>query len=209
MNPVPELLERDGLLLAAIDFESVPAADGSGDVPVQIGIVTGTNARVDAGQAWSSYVCPGVPLSPRKGMRLAPEIEGAPSLLSLWPRVRDSLQGRWLVAHGVGTEKRFLRAFPGHGFGPWMDTLRWSRAAYPELTSHGLGDLCAGLGLEPTIRAFNLGEGWHEALFDALAALCLCQHFLAMLPPGPVSSALLRQPDLQPYFASRRRTETP
>lgn len=199
-----ESVERDSLLLAALDFESIPLADGPGDAPVQIGLIGGTPTSIDPASAWSSYLNPGRPLSPRKGQRLAPEIATAPSLLSLWPQVRDSLRGRWLVAHGIGTEKRFLRTFPGHGLGPWIDTLRWSRAAYPNLPSHALGDLCQTLGLEPHLRSLNLGLDWHEALFDATAALLLLQHLLGLLPPGPISTELLHAPRLEAYFAHRQ-----
>jgi DNA polymerase III subunit epsilon len=199
-----ESIERDTLLLVALDFESIPLADGPGDAPVQIGLIGGTPTSIDPASAWSSYLNPGKPLSPRKGQRLAPEIATAPSLLSLWPQVRDSLRGSWLVAHGIGTEKRFLRTFPGHGLGPWIDTLRWSRAAYPDLASHALGDLCQTLGLEPHLRSLNLGHDWHEALFDATAALLLLQHLLALLPPGPISTELLHAPRLEAYFAHRQ-----
>ncbi len=200
-----ETLELARLPLAALDFESVPRAEGAGDVPVQIGLVCGTGLEIELSSAWSSHLRPGVPVSARKGQRLAPEIATAPSLLSLWPRVRDSLQGRWLVAHGVGTEKRFLRAFPGHGLGPWIDTLRWARAAYPYLPSHALGDLCREVGLEDKIRRLGLGVDWHEALFDAVAALLLLQHFLQLVPPGRLTVELLRAPRLESYFLHRRQ----
>lgn len=203
MTP-PELIDREALRLAAIDFESIPRADGGGDVPVQIGIVSGTGTSIQTETAWMSHTNPGLPLSPRKGSLLAPEIADSPSLLALWPAIRDSLRGRWIVAHGAGTEKRFLRTFPGHGLGPWIDTLRWSRAAYPHLPSHRLGDLCQTLNLESRIRNLGLGVGWHEALFDAAAALVLLHHLLDQLPPGPIAASLLQSPQIHTYHRFRR-----
>ena len=55
-------------------------------------------------------------------------------MVDLWPPIRDRLAGAAVVAHGAGTEKRFLRAFPYHGFSPWIDTLRLARKVLPNLS---------------------------------------------------------------------------
>jgi DNA polymerase-3 subunit epsilon len=73
---------------------------------------------------------------------------------ALWPEFKSRLSGAVVVAHGAGTEKRFLRACPLHGFGPWLDTLALSRAALPGLDYQLIG----GFDDEP-------------GLLDAFAAL--------------------------------------
>ena len=100
-------------------------------------------------------------------------LRGAPSLGSLWPQVRGALSGRVVIAHGAGTERRFLRAFPLHGFGPWVDTLVLARKVWPLAPSHRLGELIGGLGLAEELRAYCPGLHWHDALFDAFGALVL------------------------------------
>lgn len=47
----------------------------------------------------------------------------APSFPSLWPAIRSRLGDAVVVGHNPATERKFLRRFPGHGFGPWLDTL--------------------------------------------------------------------------------------
>jgi DNA polymerase-3 subunit epsilon len=82
------------------------------------------------------------------------------------------------VAHGAATEKRFLRAFPFHGFGPWVDTLKLSRAVWPTRESFSLGDLIISLRLEEELRANYPGFRWHDALSDAAASLVLLRRIV-------------------------------
>jgi DNA polymerase III epsilon subunit-like protein len=84
-----------------------------------------------------------------------------------------------LIKPLVRTEKRFLRAFPGHGFGPWIDTLLLARAAWPELPDHSLGALCENHGLKERIATLIPGKSWHDALFDAVASLLVAQRIIA------------------------------
>jgi DNA polymerase-3 subunit epsilon len=86
-----------------------------------------------------------------------------------------------VVAHGRGTEKRFLRAFPGHGFGPWVDTLVLARAVWPGLPSHALQTLCEAAGVDGSIRQLVPDRDWHDALFDAAASLLLLRHIVRAL----------------------------
>ena len=118
----------------------------------------------------------------------------APSLLSLWPTLKSQLGRGPVVAHGHGTEKRFLRAFPGHRFGPWIDTLQLARAAWPEQPSHSLGDLCAALSLDD-FSHHAPGRAWHDALYDALASLALLKHLVSEFNLADQSIAVLLKPD--------------
>ena len=106
------------------------------------------------------------------------DLAGAPSFLDLWPTLNSLMKNRWVVAHGAATEKRFLRAFPFHGFGPWVDTLKLSRALWPSLASHALGDVIVALDLEPALRSLHPAFRWHDALSDAIASLVLLRHVI-------------------------------
>jgi DNA polymerase III subunit epsilon len=160
---------------AAIDFESAGATRGRTDSPVQIGMAC-WSASSSHHDPFVSYLQTDQPIlwSAQKVHGITPAaLADAPSLLALWPDIKSRLSDAVVVAHGKGTEKRFLRAFPGHGFGPWIDTLHLSRAAWPDLTDHSLGNVCQSHALTSTIEDLVPGKSWHDALFDAVASLVL------------------------------------
>ncbi len=190
----------------AIDFESAGAARGMTDSPVQVGLAS-WSADAGHGDPFVSYLFTdqAVQWSARKVHGIGPEhLADAPSLLSLWPELKRRLSGAVVVAHGKGTEKRFLRAFPGHGFGPWIDTLLLARAAWPELPDHSLGALCECHGLSAGVRAIVPGKSWHDALFDAAASLEVLAHLIEALSLAdhPVDSFL--QPDTSAWHKNKR-----
>ena len=190
----------------AIDFESAGAARGMTDTPVQIGLA-GWSPETGHGDAFVSYLHTDQPVqwSARKVHGIGPEqLAGAPTLFSLWPDLRGRLAGAVVVAHGKGTEKRFLRAFPGHGFGPWVDTLLLARAAWPDHPDHSLGTLCDACGLTERIRTAIPGKSWHDALFDAAASLFLLEHLVVALDllDGPVDQLL--HPDTSAWHRKKR-----
>ena len=108
------------------------------------------------------------------------------------------------MAHGKGTEKRFLRAVPGHGFGPWIDTLLLARAAWPDLPSHSLGGLCEAHGLTATIQVLVPGKSWHDALFDAVASLALLAHLIETHHLADLPVEDLVYPDTSRWHLSKR-----
>ena len=181
----------------AIDFESAGASRGKTDSPVQIGLASWS---VDAGHhgTFVSYLHTDQPIqwAARKVHGIGPQhLLEAPALLMLWPEVKKRLAGAIVVAHGKGTEKRFLRAFPGHGFGPWIDTLLLARAAWPDLPDHSLGALCEALGLADSIRVLVPEKSWHDALFDAVASLVLLAHLIKSHALDDKSVDALLHPD--------------
>jgi DNA polymerase-3 subunit epsilon len=190
----------------AIDFESAGAARGRTDVPVQVGLASWSPAAGHVG-CFVSYLAADAPItwSARKVHGIRDEdLHGAPTLLSLWPELKARLAGAVVVAHGKGTEKRFLRAFPGHGFGPWVDTLLLARAVWPELPDHSLSALCRHAGLAPALAA-HLPQGrWHDALYDALASLLLLEHLIAAHDLAARPLDLLLRPDTSPWHRNRR-----
>lgn len=190
---------------AAIDFESAGVAKGATDCPIQVGLATWTPGsgpdrlfvsylHTDHPVLWSAQRVHGIS---------ADDLRDAPDMLSLWPEFRSRLQGSVVVAHGKGTEKRFLRAFPGHGFGPWLDTLLLSRAIWPELPDHSLSALCDSLGVTDRIHAIVCGRTWHDALFDAVASILVLETAINTLELHDVALASILQPDTSPWHRSR------
>lgn len=189
----------------AIDFESAGAGRGQTDCPVQVGLASWSP---DTGHhaPFVSYLHSSQPIlwSARKvhGITTA-DLADAPTLPALWPELKGRLAGAVVVAHGKGTEKRFLRAFPGHGFGPWLDTLLLARAAWPDLTDHSLGALCGALGLTAKVQTLVAGRAWHDALFDAVASLVLLEQVVSHLLLADQPVAFLLQPDTSAWHRHR------
>ena len=190
----------------AIDFESAGASRGVTDSPVQVGLSSWSLADGHSG-GFVSYLSTDQPVQwpARKVHGIGPEdLKDAPSLLSLWPELKSRLAGAVVVAHGKGTEKRFLRAFPGHGFGPWIDTLLLARAAWPELPDHSLGALCAQRKLTDKVRAIVPDKSWHDALFDAAASLVLLEHLVHELLLADLPVEHLARPDTSAWHRMKR-----
>ncbi len=190
----------------AIDFESAGAARGKTDTPVQVGLATWSppdgysgllvsHLHTDQPIQWSAQKVHGIRTE---------DLKDAPTLLSLWPELKSRLAGAVVVAHGKGTEKRFLRAFPGHGFGPWIDTLLLARAAWPDLPDHSLGSLCQTLRLTTEIQTLVPRKSWHDALFDSVASLALLAHLVAALKLTDQPVERLLKPDTSAWHRKQR-----
>lgn len=190
----------------AIDFESAGAARGQTDNPVQVGLASWTT-EMGHDNSFVSYLYTDQPIqwSARKVHGIGPEqLADAPTLLTLWPELKRRLAGAIVVAHGKGTEKRFLRAFPGHGFGPWIDTLLLARAAWPDLPDHSLGALCESEGLSALVQAIVPEKSWHDALFDAVASLVLLEHLVSTHALSEKSIDSLLYPDTSVWHKNKR-----
>ncbi|MFV0415070.1 MAG: exonuclease domain-containing protein [Chthoniobacterales bacterium] len=166
----------------AIDFESARTQRlGGGDLPIQIATIASLNLEIKTSTAKKFFLSPSEPVVLTRadvhGITHK-DLENAPTLLELWPKLSDDLQGSPLIAHGAGTERRFLRAFPFSKIGPWIDTLFLSKKIYPGLDSYALGSLVARLGIEDELRNYFPNGRWHEALFDAAACLLLFHHLV-------------------------------
>ena len=84
-----------------------------------------------------------------------------------------------MAAHNAATERKYLQqAFPLHRCGPWIDTLKLARIAYPRLPSHALEDLATALRLTGQVQAACPGREPHDAVYDAVACAVLLVHLL-------------------------------
>lgn len=175
-----------GLPIAAIDFESAGAAPGETDQPVQVGIVRAATLFGEE-ECFVSYIACTHPVrwnaARIHGITTA-QLKDAPPFADLWTELRRLLSGCVLLGHNPATERRFLSLFPGHGFGPWLDTLALSRHALPTLADHSLSAVCNALGATPEVQRLIPGRHWHDALFDAAGSLCLFRELVRRLDMG-------------------------
>lgn len=161
------------LPVAAIDFESAGAAPGETDCPVQIGIVRAESLFAEP-ECFTSYIHCARPVrwSAAKVHGITTDmLLNAPTFTELWPQIQRLLGGCVVVGHNPATEIRFLSAFPGHGFGPWLDTLLLARKALPTLKDHSLGTVCDALQITPQVDVLVPNKRWHDALYDAAGSL--------------------------------------
>ena len=194
---------------AALDFESAGAAPGRSDEPVQVGLAVWRGGEIT--DFFRSYVH-----SPVRITQAARAVHGigdddvrdAPPMASLWPEFKARLGGAVVVAHGAGTEKRFLRAFPLHGFGPWLDTLALARSMMPDLAGHPLGGVVAALGGEEEVRALCPALDWHDALFDAVACLVILRRLVDRCGWSSAPVGQLLAPDASAYRRRRALQRT-
>ncbi len=99
-------------------------------------------------------------------------------MAALWPDFKARLRrGRGRGPRG-GDGETFSRAFPLHGFGPWLDTLAVSRAVLPDLPGHLSAKSRPRLGLWMKVRALCPALDWHDALFDAVACLVILRRIV-------------------------------
>jgi DNA polymerase-3 subunit epsilon len=193
---------RSPFAFAALDFETTGAVAGYPVEPWQIGVV-----RVDAqgARCWEHWLRVGPrpfhPRAPGRHEQVRGELERAPFLQDLVPELRGLCGGVPMVAHNVATEQKCLRdAVPMERFGPWIDTLKLSRALWPGLRSHKLGDLLAGFGLRDQVTACLPERGEHDALFDAMGSAVLLIHILELPVCANISLDVLVNPDQMAYY---------
>jgi len=174
-------------ILTVLDFETTGTVRGVPEEPWQIGMVEMKEGKV-TGTCYETWlrIAPGRsfnPYAPGRHAEIRATLAAAPAMPELWPTWRPWLEGRPLVAHNVGTEKKFLRrAAPMHTLGPWVDTLKLARHVLPDLESHSLSDVCEAMGVIPRLNELCPGRNWHDALFDAFASALVLEHCLAQ--PG-------------------------
>lgn len=173
--------------ITVIDFETTGSV---GDLPVdawQIGLVRIIDGQIDTDGMFERLLHVGDrpfnPYAPGRHAELRSELVLAPTLQSLWPELKPWLQDTILCAHNIGTEKKILQQLaPLHRFGPWIDTLKLARIAWPQWPSHKLEDLVQFDGIYEATKKWLPQKTSHDALFDTLNCALLLQHMLAL--PG-------------------------
>ncbi|MGI8601969.1 MAG: 3'-5' exonuclease [Verrucomicrobiales bacterium] len=191
----------------ALDFESAGTAPGATDEPIQMAWGGMEGVEIDQTTFFSTYLSTerSITWAAQKVHGITREdLKGAPSLIDLWPRVRGAMQGRIMVAHGAGTERRFLHAFPFHGFGPWVDTLAVARAVYPNMPDYSLESLLENLRLVAELDSLCGELRWHHALYDAVGCLVFLRHLLHHSEIAEAPLAWLLHPDSSPYYKNRQ-----
>lgn len=177
------MLARDAQFIA-IDFESTGVIAGYPDQPWQIGVVPIVRGEPVMDDAFESLIQvdadrPFNPFVPGGWSLIRDEIESAPAMDRLLSVLGGRILDVVLVAHNASTEKKIFRnAWPLHRPGPWVDTLKLSRNAFPELRNHKLGTVIHELGLEEDVRACVPGRDAHDALYDAAASAVFLCHLL-------------------------------
>lgn len=170
--------------LTVLDFETTGSVPGFDTEPWQIGAVALINGRVDPDSAFESLIRvdanrPFNAYAPGDHHKRRDEIAAAPEVAQVWKTVEPLMIGHPLVAHNAAVEKKFLRKMaPMHRFGPWVDTLKLARQAWPGAPSHKLENLIGALGLFERVRECSPGGSPHDALYDSVACAVLLEHLL-------------------------------
>lgn len=188
---------------AAIDFETTGSVAGYPVEPWQVGVVL---MQPDAPPVfWESLLRVGPrpfhPQAPGRHAKIREQLAAAPTLEECLMDLRSLCQQHPLLAHNIATEKKCLRdQLPMEKWGPWLDSLKLSRAAWPDLPSHKLEDVLTRLQLMEAVRKMFPGREAHDALFDAYGSAVLLTHLLAQPGWKDASLKLLRHPDLSQFY---------
>ena len=172
---------------SVIDFETTGSVAGYRIEPWQVGVVSVEEGIVRDETCYESLFRigdrPFNVRAPGRHARIRDQLALAPTPSEVLPDLVQRLRNVAVVAHNIGTERNQLRAMaPLHTFGPWIDTLKLTRNAYPALESKSLEDVIDALGLRMRVEALCPGREAHDALYDAVACAVLLEYFLAL--PG-------------------------
>ena len=167
--------------ITVIDFETTGSVKGWPSEPWQVGMVRIVGGQMDEAATFDRLLRigdrPFNRYAPGRHSELREELASAPTLQELWPELKDWWLHTPLAAHNISTEKTVMRkAAPLHRFGPWIDTLKLARIAWPGAASYALEDLVPALDLTEQVTALCPGRAPHDALYDAVAcAVLLCR----------------------------------
>lgn len=196
---------------AAIDFETTGSVSGYPVEPWQVGVVLCTPGEEPV--FWESLLRVGPrpfhPRAPGRHAQLREALARAPSLEECLTELRSLLAGIPLLAHNAATEKKCLQqSLPMERFGPWLDSLKLSRAAWPTLPSHKLEDLLHILNLGPQMQTRFPERAAHDALYDAWGSSLIFSHLLQQPAWAEASLDLLQHPD-QTTWRVHKKAKTP
>ncbi len=185
MNPSYTLARH--ARFSVIDFETTGSVAGYRIEPWQVGIVSVEQgvcrAEAQCESFFRSVDRPSDVRAPGRHALIRDQLAVAPRPSEVFPVLVQRLSGVPVVAHNIGTERsQLLSMAPMHKFGPWIDTLKVTRNAYPLLESKALEEVIVALGLANRVTAICPVRAAHDALYDAVACAVLLEHFLSL--PG-------------------------
>ena len=195
--------------VTAIDFETTGSVEGYPVEPWQIGVVTvSASGGLDC---WESLLRIGErpfhPKAPGRHAQIRNELIHAPTLEECLPELRNRCSGIPLVAHNASTEKGVcVKALPLEPFGPWIDTLKLARSAWPGLNSYALEDLIQTFELDAALEEYLPGRGPHDALYDAAASVLFLKHLLSQPGWDEVDLDVLLHPDQSSWNKRKRES---
>jgi DNA polymerase III epsilon subunit-like protein len=168
MQAIDWLLSR----YVAIDVEGTASPAGQPEGLVEVAAVEFTLER-PVGRTVHSLLDPGMPIT-TIGTRIHGlrdrDVAGQPALASMCPRLAGLIDGAVVVAHNARVDWGLMhRDCPELRPVAAVDTLRISRALWPELRQHGLDPVIQRLGAQVDLPAGSGRGGRHTALHDATA----------------------------------------
>lgn len=178
--------------IVAVDFETTGAAKENENLPWQIGCARFKNGSLCSGECLSLYLK--IPIThkfnkytPGRWAEKRVELAASKSLQEEWPVLSGWLEGCLLAAHNVQVERSILtKNFPLHTFGPWIDTLKIARMAFPGMESKSLSNLLEHFSLMEKVIITCPGLAPHDACFDAVGCACLLEYFASLSGWGDV-----------------------
>lgn len=200
-------LPASQLCFTGWDFEGIDK------YPVEIGVTIFKEGNLHRG-FFSRLFAPKDLIIPAKSPMFGYDLhknQDSPKLWELWPQLSSYWQVHCFVGHNIGTERKYLHAFPLHPAPAWLDTLKLFRFAYPHLPSHTLGDLLREFQLVEKTKEFckttiqeEVSE--HNPLYDAAGCLLLLNYLLNQ--PGWEQVTLSQLQSLKPeiYYKNRKRS---
>jgi DNA polymerase III epsilon subunit-like protein len=185
--------------------------EGIGTYPVELGVVSLQKGELRKG-LFSRLYAPidlSIPAkSPMFGYDLAKN-QDSPRLWEMWPTLASYWQVHCFVGHNIGTERKYLHAFPLHPAPAWLDTLKLVRYAYPKMNSHTLGDVLREFNEVEETKRYCEECGFkdvseHNPLYDAVGCVLILRHLLKL--PGWEKATLHQLMQLKPvaYYKHKK-----
>lgn len=162
---------------AFIDTETT-GIDPDVDAIVEIAVVRFRNGRPEV---FHSLVNPGFPIPPTASAVhniVDEDVQNAPTLAELAPKLKDFVSGAMRVAHNARFDALFVDPVLGEvpDASKWLCTWRLSRHVLPAAPSHGNNVLRYWLKTKPKSE----GLGAHRAIDDVYVSLENMRHMLAV-----------------------------
>ena len=170
--------------LCVIDFETTGTVDGYPNEPWQVGVVQINEGIIDSSSLWEHYIYidpnrPFNPYAPGRYVQIKEVLVNSSNKYEVFNKLKNKLSPDAFVAHNCSTEKKMLKSMaPFQFFGPWIDTLKISKEAWPNLGGYSLKELVVHLNLQNRINYFIKDKTFHDALYDAVATATIIEKII-------------------------------